>query len=653
MLFSKLHLILIADAFASDPAKRAIRLAAVMAARDGAVVTSVEPVPDFGNPFYHIANEGASASDLQQALSATDGSREVIVLLATGNNADANDYPIPNADSCVIVSGERGQNEATLFAGSGIADLLGDPEREPLVTLGHFATHSIAFATFCALASLHAGQRRFGQQDQASVDLMQVMGWTNWKAAAAGSMGMEMSREGALAEWPSLPCKDGYCVFLFTERDWSAVIEMVGDPRLQDERFATFKGRAKHRDEYMRVIREWCLARTKDEIDTAFIASGVPGASVKSISDLFNDALVRHRNLLEKVNTEEEGEMLVPTLPHRIAEEVSGKATTEVVREAPQLPLSGMRVLDLGIITAGAGVSAVLADLGAEVLKVESSTYPDPFRSWAGASSGDSPLFKFNNRNKHGLAIDLKTAEGIDAFLELARSADIVVENFRRGVLDRLGLTFKALHAANPNIVLASVAGQGLDGPGANHTTFGSTLEASSGFASLTCYEDGVPYVSGRNLNYPDQIICLYGAAVIAAAATECRLAGKAMHLDISQRDAAIFQAGDIIAQVSSGASDAANDIRPLLGDVGTITQVRNGDFVAHGAAGSDFTMKCRNGAEMFEALGGTNGPTFLRSPSGDLVKGFPFQFSTTPMKINSDSPAVGEHNEQHLGTGA
>ena len=653
MLFANLHLILLADPAASDPAKRATRLAAVMAAREGAAVTSVQPSTDLANPFYQIPNEPAPAGDLAHALSLTDATRDVIVLVAAGESADASAFEIPSNASSIVVSGEPGHNEATLFAGSGIAHLLGDPEREPIVTVGHYASHTIGFAAYCALSAIHAGQRRFGQQERADIDLMSVMGWTNWKAAAAGSMGMGMSREGAMAEWPSLPCKDGYCVFLFTERDWPAVIEMVGDARLEDQRFTTFKGRAEHRDEYMSVIREWALARTKDEIDAAFINAGVPGASVKSIADLRDDALVKHRELLEKVETAKGVEAVVPKLPHRVAAEVSGVKATESAPSAPQLPLAGVRVLDLGIITAGAGVSALLGDLGAEVLKIESATYPDPFRSWAGASSGDSPLFKFNNRNKYGLAIDLKTAEGVEAFLKLAKSADIVVENFRRGVLDRLGLTFEAMRAANPNILLASIAGQGLDGPGANHTTFGSTLEASSGFASLTCYDDAVPHVSGRNLNYPDQIICLYGAAVIAAAVSECRLGGKAMHLDVSQRDAAIFQAGDLISQVSAGAGGTAAELRSQMGDLGTVSRAEDGSYFAQGAHGSGFTMKCRNGAEMFEALGETEGPTFLKSPSGDLVKGFPFQFANSPMTINSNSPSVGEHNEHYLNTGA
>ncbi len=649
MLLAHLHLVLVTDTNASDPARRASRLAAAMAAREGAQVTSLEQAGEWENPFYQIAQE-TQADDLEAAIATKNGARHVIVVAAQGSAAL--DLTLPENASLVVISGDPGHNEATLFAGSGVADLLGDPERKPLVPTGHYAAHSVAFAAFCALTALHAGQRRFGQQDRADIDVLRVMSWVNWKAAAAGSMGMAVTREGALAEWPSLPCKDGYCVFLFTERDWPAVVAMIGDERLEDERFASFKGRAAHRDEYMGVIREWVLVRSKEEIDAAFISAGVPGASVKTIGDLFSDPLVMHRELLEEVPNGGKSAK-VPRLPHRIAAQAQGSPTSEKLPQDHVLPLSGVQVLDLGIITAGAGVSAVLADLGADVLKVESATYPDPFRSWAGAAKGDSPLFKFNNRNKHGLDIDLKTQEGREQFLDLARKTDVVVENFRRGVLDRLGLTFEALTAANPNIVLASIAGQGLDGPGAGHTTFGSTLEASSGFASMTCYEDGQPVVSGRNLNYPDQIICLYGAAAIAAAVSEARLAGRAMHLDISQRDAAIFQAGDLIAQVSTGTSDDAEALRASIGDTGRISAAESGSYIAQGAQGSGFTMPCCNGVELFEAMGKSAGPSFLTSPSGDLVKGFAFQFAASPMRIHTDSPTVGRDNDRYISKGA
>ena len=133
-------------------------------------------------------------------------------------------------------------------------------------------------------------------------------------------------------------------------------------------------------------------------------------------------------------------------------------------------PLSGVRVLDFGLLTAGANTSAMLADLGADVLKIESGAYLDPFRVVGKPDDNDgwwnrSPQFRFTNRNKRGLALNLKDPEGQRIIRELARDCDVVVENFRRGVLDRAGLGYAQLSALNPRIVMAAISSQGDTGP--------------------------------------------------------------------------------------------------------------------------------------------------------------------------------------------
>ena len=126
-------------------------------------------------------------------------------------------------------------------------------------------------------------------------------------------------------------------------------------------------------------------------------------------------------------------------------------------------PLTGVRVLDFGLLTAGANTSAMLADLGADVLKIESGAYLDPFRV-VGKMDDDegwwnrSPQFRFTNRNKVGASIELKRPEGREAFMRLVAQSDIVLENFRRGVLAKLGIDYPALRAVRPEIILASIS---------------------------------------------------------------------------------------------------------------------------------------------------------------------------------------------------
>jgi len=216
------------------------------------------------------------------------------------------------------------------------------------------------------------------------------------------------------------------------------------------------------------------------------------------------------------------------------------------------LPLNGLRVLDLGIISAGAGTAALLADAGAHVMKVESARYQDPFRAWSG-TAGDaeqsSPQFKFTNRNKRGLGLDLKSDADRATFLRLVEKCDVVLENFRRGVLPRLGLGWDALSAHNPRIVLASISSQGDTGPDRFHRSYGSSLEACSGMASITGYPDGAPVISGRHVNYPDQVVSLFAAGAIIAAARDAKQSGRGVHLDISQREVASFLIGDMMGK--------------------------------------------------------------------------------------------------------
>ncbi|GGE50040.1 CoA transferase [Primorskyibacter flagellatus] len=214
-------------------------------------------------------------------------------------------------------------------------------------------------------------------------------------------------------------------------------------------------------------------------------------------------------------------------------------------------PLAGKTVLDLGIITAGAATSALLCDMGAEVIKIESPTYRDPFRIWVSLRPEDrdktSPHFGATNRGKKSVAINLKDPDGRRCFLDLVRHADVVVENFRRGVLDKLGIGFDVLKQANPAMVLASISSQGEDGPGAGQVSYGSTLECVAGMAWHLGYDDS-PMVSGVDLNYPDQVVAMFAAGMIVNALTSVRDCGEGVHLDLAQRELTSFMIGDAFA---------------------------------------------------------------------------------------------------------
>jgi crotonobetainyl-CoA:carnitine CoA-transferase CaiB-like acyl-CoA transferase len=353
--------------------------------------------------------------------------------------------------------------------------------------------------------------------------------------------------------------------------------------------------------------------------------------------------------------------------------------------------LSGSRVLDLGIITAGAATSAMLVDFGAEVIKVESPSYRDPFRRWASdrplnASTDLPPFFRATNRGKLGLSLDLKSKQGREVFLAMVANSDIVVENFRRGVMEKLGLGYESLKAANPKIILASISSQGETGPEAPYVSYGSTLEAVAGLAWATGYEDGEPMVSGVDLNYPDQVVALFASSMIVTAWRSRLQGGDGVHLDMSQRELTSYLLGETFAAASIGEDShrTGNAQAPHL--IQECLQSADGRWLAvtvdaeqavilselqqsgvESSAAEPAAMLQRwvaarpldeslkwlrargiavaealNGQQVLQQEGQVWSHALQRSPQGVMVKGFPLQFDHEPLTVRGDAPAIG-----------
>jgi crotonobetainyl-CoA:carnitine CoA-transferase CaiB-like acyl-CoA transferase len=221
--------------------------------------------------------------------------------------------------------------------------------------------------------------------------------------------------------------------------------------------------------------------------------------------------------------------------------------------------LEGIRILDLTIIAAGAGATMLLADMGAEVIKVESTAYIDTFRNsqiWPNNDPGEHPWnraapFNTMNRNKYSVTLDLKTERGKELFLELAKTSDIVAENFRVGVMDGFGLGYEAIKAVKPDIIMISVASQGIFGPESRYGSFGSTLDALAGLAAVTGYEGGPPAWSGPTVNYPDQLACTLAAGAALVGLHHRLRTGKGCYVDFSQRESITSLIGETLLDYS------------------------------------------------------------------------------------------------------
>src|ERR1700688_277644 len=166
---------------------------------------------------------------------------------------------------------------------------------------------------------------------------------------------------------------------------------------------------------------------------------------------------------------------------------------------AMTLPLAGMRVLDVSQVMAGPYCCMMLGDLGADVIKVEPPAGGDQARGAMGfwLKGGDSLGFLNMNRNKRSLVVDLKTEAGKAIFYKLAKTADVIVENYRPGVMKKLGVDYETMKVVNPGLIYASISGFGQTGPWADRPGFDLIAQAASGIMSVTGHPGGPPTKSG------------------------------------------------------------------------------------------------------------------------------------------------------------
>jgi crotonobetainyl-CoA:carnitine CoA-transferase CaiB-like acyl-CoA transferase len=372
------------------------------------------------------------------------------------------------------------------------------------------------------------------------------------------------------------------------------------------------------------------------------------------------------------------------------------------------LMLDGIRVLDLSRVIAGPYSAMLLGDLGADVIKLERPGRGDDLRALRG-ENGMSAVFAAVNRNKRGIAVDLQNPEGAALAFELARRADVVVENFLPGVADRLGLGYETVRAANPGIVYASVTGFGQTGPHARRPGYNLIAQGMSGIMAITGMSGHPPTRAGGSVADLAAAFVAFGA--INAALVHRLRTGAGQHLDVSLLASTIALLPDPVAHyfdsgVRPGREGNRNPhLTPaeafrtrdgyltvvlmspdqwdrfcrVLGDEGLRTDPRfamNADRLQHHA---EFRSRVESILETaptadwvvrFEAAAIASGPIYefdevfedpqvrhlgvvaeMAQPGYGPVRmlGFPFKASATPAAIRRPAPLLGEHTAEVL----
>jgi crotonobetainyl-CoA:carnitine CoA-transferase CaiB-like acyl-CoA transferase len=213
-------------------------------------------------------------------------------------------------------------------------------------------------------------------------------------------------------------------------------------------------------------------------------------------------------------------------------------------RPAAQGPLVGVKVLDIGQLLAGPMVGTMLADWGADVVKVEQPGIGDPIRK-LGSHSGAPLWWKVNGRGKRSIALDLHVEEDRAVLLDLVRSADILVENFTPGTMEKWGLDYATLQANNPGLIMLRVSGFGQTGPNRNMRAFGRIAQSFSGFSSINGFPDRPPVHPGIPVG--DYFGALTGIGAVLAAYIERQRSGIGQEIDLALYEAC-FRIMELIA---------------------------------------------------------------------------------------------------------
>ena len=358
-------------------------------------------------------------------------------------------------------------------------------------------------------------------------------------------------------------------------RMWDALLDWLseegaqadlGEPRWQDP-----VERKRHQEHVFKVVQDFVGRWPKAEFAERAQARKLPWAAVDLPCELPDNPQLAARDFFTRVGDRTDlGFPFAFPEGHRVTElSVPGLGADQaVLHEEPPLrtaatastavpALEGIRVLDLTWVLAGPYCTKVLADHGADVIKVESVSRPDPtrFAPFMHLSRGphNNPdtngYFNEVNRNKRSIALDTRTDEGIAVLRELIANCDVLVENFSATVMTRLGLGYDTLREINPRLVYVSMSGMGHTGPRAGWVSYADTVSASSGLTGLTGW--GPDDVVGVIYGHGDIVAGLQAALATIAALEHCEETGRGQHIDLSQLEAIAAHMGTSLLTAS------------------------------------------------------------------------------------------------------
>jgi crotonobetainyl-CoA:carnitine CoA-transferase CaiB-like acyl-CoA transferase len=475
-------------------------------------------------------------------------------------------------------------SDPVLVALSGMLFRAGVPELPPVLPPGNLA-YDVAgvMAAFAALTGLWHRLRR-GTGAHIDLSVMEACAQTtDW-----GLTSYSFIRQfGAYAEirngggpiYNVYPCKDGYVrASVVTKREWHRIREWLGDPEfLMDPHWDTGAARIEARDVLEPLYRELFARYTKIELSMEGQRRGLgitpllepsdvlvaehfarrgsfrAGPVIDGLAGPVPDGFLTIDGARAGVRSPApEAADRAPTFswapraplpdPVPAPRPVVGGDRAPAGASAPPRPFAGIRVLDFGVAGATPEIARLLAEYGAESIRVESRLRPDLFRVIQGGEM--SAVFASSNRSKQSFGVDFATSEGQDLVLELVRQADVVVENLPPGTMERLGLSWSDLSAVNSGLVMLSSQLMGRGGPWEDWRGYGANTQPVGGLTHLWSFPDTGPV--GANVAFPDHVVGRLGTVAVLAGLLRRARTGAGGYIEIAQVETVLNLLGDL-----------------------------------------------------------------------------------------------------------
>ncbi|MDP7706058.1 CaiB/BaiF CoA-transferase family protein [Mycobacterium sp. TY815] len=468
---------------------------------------------------------------------------------------------------------ERPATEFTLQAWSGgiIGLGRGVADRAPVFVGGQVGEYLAgAYTSAATIAALFAGRGQ-GQLIDLSMLETQILGLTYYPVTYFEMLGRPWRDARRLTVPGVAAAQDGLVdLGCGTAQQWFDLCAMVGHPEWIDEDSPL--SITELANVYADEIYEWVHNHPADEIRELATAFRIPNAPVANGAtivalDHFVERGSFHPNPREGFQQPghpyrlHPAQLRQPGVAPRLGEHTAHyRAATLVPRTvsaepSKELPLSGIRVLDMTAFWAGPSCTHLLALLGAEVIHIESARRPDGTRLIAGIPVTEeqwwekSPIFAALNTNKKGLTLDLQRPRGRELLLELIGTCDVIAENFTPRVLDHIGLDFAAVQAVRPEAILLRMPGFGLDGPWRDNPAFAYVIESASGLSWLTGYPDRTPF-EPYSVGDPNAGVHALNALLLAL--EHRRRTGEGVMVEAAMVDAALNIAAEQVIEYSA-----------------------------------------------------------------------------------------------------